>query len=199
MRKDLGIIILMLFCLISVSGYSQEKLFYNLYYWMNPKHKITTYNKILLVSNASNQAKEYMRHNAKKAKYKVILYDDLFPAYKKWTSKEVDSVIISERFDAYLTANIKNIDTYQTSFGGTSFIQPKYNNSSVMLSHSTTTTNVGSTQLEMFLIDNNTADNEYVIFISGWVGGNPMDAAHKSMYNLLKRFEKLGISYPSLN
>ncbi len=187
---------MILFCLSSLSAFSQEKLIYGLYYAKNPKHEITTYKKILLVSNVSNKAKKYLRRYAAKAKYNVILYDDLFPPYKKWTPDEVDSVIIAEDFDAFLTVNIEGVETYQTSFGGGTFIQLAEFASPIMMSQTTTKTKVGSTELEIFLIDKNTAKDEYVIFISGWVTGRPEPAVIKSTYHLFKKFKKLGVSYP---
>ena len=189
-------ILVLLLIFSSVLCYSQEKLFWDLYYWLNPKHEIASYNKIMLVSNASNESKSNMRRYAKKTNYDVVLYDDLFPPYRTWSPKEVDSIIIAEKFDALLTINIKGIQTYQTSFGSTSFFQISNNSTlPIALSNSTTKTKVGSTQMEIFLVDGNTAKNEYVIYITGSVGGKPMNAAFKSMYDLLLKFEELGISY----
>lgn len=198
MNRKTNILILILFCLVSISAFSQEKLIYGLYYAKNPKHEITTYKKILLVSNVSGNAKKYLRRYSRKAKYNVKLYDDLFPQYKKWSPEEVDSTIIAEAFDAFLSINVVGVEAFQTNFGGTTFIQNRSDTSLMAMSDTNRGRKEGTADLEIFLIDKNTAKDEYVIYISGWVSRNPEAATIKATYYLLKKFKKLGISYPPL-
>ncbi len=191
-------VLFILLSIISLAGFSQEELFYNLYYYLNPKHSITTYNKILLVTNASLETRKHMRHAAKKAKYNVVLYDDLFPPYKQWSDEVVNSTINEVGIDAILFINITNLNTYQSSSGSTTFFPATSFTPPMSFSNSSTSAKVGSTELEIYLVDDKIGKDkdEYVIYITGSVNGKPLDAAYKSLYKLLKNFPKIGVARP---
>lgn len=181
---------------LGLTSFSQKKLVYDLYYYTNPNHKIKVYNKLLVITNAGPEASANMKSDSKKTKYNAVLYDQLFPPYKKWSEAEVDSTILASNIDGIIFVTIKNVNTYQETSGRTSLLPIS---TSIMpittVSNSTTVTKAGNTELEIYLIDVQKPD-EYVFFCSGYVAGKPIPAASKSFYHALKKFPKIGVAIP---
>lgn len=189
-----------LFLSLCLVGFTQQKLFYNLYYHINPKHELTTYKKILLISNTVPKAKVRMIKDAKKADYIVVLFDDLFPPFRTWSPNEIDSTILAEGIDSFIFLNIKTNNSVIPSFDSSLYLpsakSPIFSMSSA---NSGSVSRLGSTTLDIFVLDRLHCNNEFVFYAYGTVKGDPVNAAHKTFYNLLNKFEKLGISHPPLD
>ncbi len=179
-----------LFILLTFDSFSQEKLAYGLNYWVNPKHQIKTYQKILVITNAGIKTREKMKKVAKKEGFNIVIANDYFPPYKKWTTEEVDSTFRAINPDAVIHINMKGHEqTYST--------QGMWSVTNYGTFYSTHTSVNSNVEIEAYFIDVE-HDEEYAFYCTGWVGGKISPAMFKTLYKMFQRFPEIGVAYPSI-
>jgi len=179
-----------IFTFNSLSQVSQEKLAYELYYYVNPKHQIKKYEKILVITNADPKARKKMKKVAKKTGFNIVIANDYFPPYKKWTTEEVDSTFRVINADAVIHINRKRVQNTLSTTG-------MYSVNKYGLGIFSTQLKVRSdVEIEAYFIDVEHKE-EYAFHCEGWVGGKVSPAMFKSLHRMFRKFPKIGVAYPS--
>lgn len=171
---------------------AQTKLYKQVYYYKNPKHTLTAYKNILVITNASLKAQQAMKKIARRTDYKVTISSELFPPIKKYTDKEISQGIIDNHIDAILYYTITgSTETSNYSYG--TYTMPS---SSIGLgSYSTINKSNHFTTIEAAFVETKSRDVKE-LYCTGGVNGEAYGVSIAVFDEIFRQLKKIGIASP---
>ena len=188
MRKHL----LILFLILYFCSFGQQKLCYDVYYFIKSGHSLKTYKHILLFTNGDLKAQNAMKRIAEKRGYNISLACDLFPPIRSYSDEEIADGIIFNKIDAIMSINLDDVQTVGNVTYGSYSWSDKLSHGSVWSINKPKY----YTSLRAELFEPN-SKNDKEFYCEGGAKGNSYDVLTRTFDHILAKFYKIGVAQPT--